>query len=67
MAVNDVVIDYHTKSIQIHVMDDVCVVVGTKRCSDNVREAGEYVSRYWEVASVAIKGLSNFSSVNFVV
>lgn len=62
LAGNSIGIDYHTKSIQVQVMDGLGAVLGTKRCSNDVVEVAEYVSRYGEVGSIAVKACTGSSA-----
>lgn len=62
IAGNSIGIDYHTKRLQVHVMDGLGAVLGTKRCSNDAMEVVEYVSKHGLVASVALEACTGSSA-----
>jgi transposase len=55
IAGNSVGIDYHSGSIQVHVMDEVGKKLGSKRLESSVERVIEYASKFGRVKGVAIE------------
>src|SRR3990167_2388819 len=62
---NSVGIDYHDRSLRVHVMDSKGGTYGERRCRNEIGEVIKFVSRFGAVSSVAVEactGSAEFGS-----